>query len=73
MRIWVDEQFLQNSGQIGVDVALEMLGGGGNHSFKVYFNLDKSVYNLIVGVHPEVNPIELKPHAAAYCKLRCTK
>ena len=72
LKIWVDEQLQKTDGRIGVDVGLQMLYGV-NHTVKVLFNREKTVSNVVTGFHPEVNAIEVKPHTAAYCQLRCTE
>lgn len=69
LKIWVDEFFDQNDGRIGVELGLQMLDGA-NHSVKVFFNNEQSVYNLISGFHPGANAVEVKPHTLGYFQLR---
>ena len=71
LEIRVDEHYDQNDDQkIGVEVGLQMLDGA-NHTVKVFFNRDKSVYDMITGFHPRSSSIEVEPHKIGYFQLRC--
>ena len=59
-------------GRIGVHVGLQTLDGA-NHTVKVFFSDENTVSNLIIGYHPEVNAVKVKPHDWTVFQLRWTE
>ena len=69
LKFWASRQFHPNSGEIGVNVVLQMLDRA-NHSVKVYFNREETVTNLITGF-PGDSAITVKPRRTGFFELGC--
>ena len=72
IKIWADEQYQRAQTPFGVDVGLTNLNGA-NDTLKVFFTTDKTVSNLIVGLHPGIIGIPVYPLTYPYFQLRYAK